>query len=76
MTEKQKPNLGFTLTVWCIRIVVVIGFILNGVALSFAIADLFTQTLTWLEYLKLIAVICLRIVGFFFIPLGAVLGYF
>jgi hypothetical protein len=59
-----------------IRIIVVIGFILNGIALGFAIADLLTQTLTWLEYLRLFAVICLRIVGFFFIPLGAVLGYF
>jgi hypothetical protein len=62
--------------VWCIRIIIVIGFILNGIALGFAFADLLTQALTGLEFLKLVAVICLRIVGFFFIPLGAVLGYF
>ena len=72
----KKPNLGFTVTVWCIRIILVTGFILNGAAIGFAIADLFTQTLTWLEILKLVAVICLRVAGFFFIPLGAVLGYF
>ncbi len=75
MTDEHR-GLSFTVTVWCIRIVVVIGFILNGAAVGFAFADLFTQTLTWLEILKLVAVICLRIVGFFFIPLGAVLGYF
>jgi hypothetical protein len=75
MTDKHK-GLSFTVTLWCIRIIIVIGFTLNGIALGFATADLFTQTLTWLEFLKLVAVICLRIVGFFFIPLGAVLGYF
>jgi hypothetical protein len=75
MTNKHR-GLGFTITVWCIRIVVVVGCTLNGVAIGFAFADLLTQTLTWLESLRLVAVICLRIVGFFFIPLGAVLGYF
>jgi hypothetical protein len=75
MTDKHK-GLSFTVTVWCIRIIVVIGFILNVVAGGFAFADLLTQTLTGFDFLKLVAVILLRIVGFFFIPLGAVLGYF
>ena len=58
-----------------IRAFLLIGYVLNIVAIGYGVYDAFTEPMTVQAYLHLTGFTALRLVGIVIVPLGAVLGY-
>ena len=55
----------------------VIGYTLNIIAILYGLHDAFNQSFNLLtEYIHLVGVLCVRVVGLRIFPIGVVLGYF
>ena len=58
-----------------IKAFLLIGYVLNIVAIAYGVYDAFVEPMTLISYLHLVGVTALRLVGIVIVPLGAVLGY-